>query len=170
MSKIRGFKEISPYDIDRAIERIGKEWMLITAKDGGGANAMTASWGSMGELWSRPVATCFIRPQRYTFELVEDSSTVSLAFFGTQKRTELAMCGKKSGRDCDKIAEAGFSLSEIDGTPVINEAEMLIIGKKLYADFIREDCFIDRSMLDFYKAQDFHKFYIFEIVKVLVKE
>ena len=164
------FIEVSIEEIEDVFQRIGKQWMLITVADGEKVNAMTASWGSMGELWSRPVATCFIRPQRYTFELVEDSSTVSLAFFGTQKRTELAMCGKKSGRDCDKIAEAGFSLSEIDGTPVINEAEMLIIGKKLYADFIREDCFIDRSMLDFYKAQDFHKFYIFEIVKVLVKE
>ena len=45
---------------------IGDRWMLITAGNGEVCNTMTASWGGLGILWGAPVATCYIRPQRYT--------------------------------------------------------------------------------------------------------
>lgn len=42
---------------------IGKEWLLITAEKDGKANTMTASWGGVGVLWGKNVATLYIRPQ-----------------------------------------------------------------------------------------------------------
>ena len=42
--------------------------MLITAGDENRHNAMTASWGGVGELWGKYVSTIYIRPQRYTLE------------------------------------------------------------------------------------------------------
>ena len=151
MNKLEQFKEISPYELDNALKLIGKDWMLITARDGEKVNAMTASWGCLGVLWNRPIAVCFIRPQRHTFGLAEEQDRLSLAFFGQDRRDALSLCGTKSGRDCDKISEAGFTTSDADGVPVINEAQILVIGRKLYADYIKEDCFIDNKMLDFYK-------------------
>jgi len=170
MNKLEQFKEISPYELDNALKLIGKDWMLITARDGEKVNAMTASWGCLGVLWNRPIAVCFIRPQRHTFGLAEEQDRLSLAFFGQNRRDALSLCGTKSGRDCDKISEAGFTTSDADGVPVINEAQILVIGRKLYADYIKEDCFIDNKMLDFYKEKDFHKAYVLEIEKVLVKK
>ena len=170
MNKLEQFKEISPYELDNALKLIGKDWMLITARDGEKVNAMTASWGCLGVLWNRPIAVCFIRPQRHTFGLAEKQDRLSLAFFGQNRRDALSLCGTKSGRDCDKISEAGFTTSDADGVPVINEAQILVIGRKLYADYIKEDCFIDNKMLDFYKEKDFHKAYVLEIEKVLVKK
>ena len=170
MNKLEQFKEISPYELDNALKLIGKDWMLITARDGEKVNAMTASWGCLGVLWNRPIAVCFIRPQRHTFGLAEEQDRLSLAFFGQTRRDALSLCGTKSGRDCDKISEAGFTTSDADGVPVINEAQILVIGRKLYADYIKEDCFIDNKMLDFYKEKDFHKAYVLEIEKVLVKK
>lgn len=170
MNKLERFKEISPYELDNALKLIGKDWMLITARDGEKVNAMTASWGCLGVLWNRPIAVCFIRPQRHTFGLAEEQDRLSLAFFGQNRRDALSLCGTKSGRDCDKISEAGFTTSDADGVPVINEAQILVIGRKLYADYIKEDCFIDNKMLDFYKEKDFHKAYVLEIEKVLVKK
>ncbi|MBR4013239.1 MAG: flavin reductase [Clostridia bacterium] len=170
MNKLEQFKEISPYELDNALKLIGKDWMLITARDGEKVNAMTASWGCLGVLWNRPIAVCFIRPQRHTFGLAEEQDRLSLAFFGQDRRDALSLCGTKSGRDCDKISEAGFTTSDADGVPVINEAQILVIGRKLYADYIKEDCFIDNKMLDFYKEKDFHKAYVLEIEKVLVKK
>lgn len=170
MNKLERFKEISPYELDNALKLIGKDWMLITARDGEKVNAMTASWGCLGVLWNRPIAVCFIRPQRHTFGLAEEQDRLSLAFFGQDRRDALSLCGTKSGRDCDKISEAGFTTSDADGVPVINEAQILVIGRKLYADYIKEDCFIDNKMLDFYKEKDFHKAYVLEIEKVLVKK
>lgn len=78
------YKEISPYELDVKVCRaIGKEWMLIGAEHGGITNAMTASWGFLGELWNKPAAVCFIRPQRYTFPLVDRADCYSLSFSAT---------------------------------------------------------------------------------------
>lgn len=164
------YVEISPYKLDNALKLIGKDWMLITVKDGEGANAMTASWGCMGVLWNKPVAVCFIRPQRYTYGLAENEERMSLAFFGEGYREALSLCGSKSGRDCDKLSLAGLTVSDVDGVPVIDQASTVIIGKKLYADDLKEDNFVDKAMLDNYKSKDFHRIYVLEIQKVLIKK
>ena len=167
---MNGYVEISPYELDNALKLIGKDWMLITVKDGNGANAMTASWGCMGVLWNKPVAVCFIRPQRYTYGLAENEERMSLAFFGEGYREALSLCGSKSGRDCDKLSLAGLTVSDVDGVPVIDQASTVIIGKKLYADDLKEDNFVDKAMLDNYKSKDFHRIYVLEIQKVLIKK
>ena len=167
---MNGYVEISPYKLDNALKLIGKDWMLITVQDGEGANAMTASWGCMGVLWNKPVAVCFIRPQRYTYGLAENEERMSLAFFGEGYREALSLCGSKSGRDCDKLSLAGLTVSDVDGVPVIDQASTVIIGKKLYADDLKEDNFVDKAMLDNYKSKDFHRIYVLEIQKVLIKK
>ena len=170
MEKLAGFREISPYETENALKLIGKDYMLITTPDKDGANAMTASWGCLGVLWNKPVAVCFIRPQRYSFELAEKSDVLSLAFFGSERRDAMALCGSKSGRNIDKISACGFTLAYEDGVPVISDASLLLVCKKLYADDLKENCFVDKSLLDNYKAKDYHKVYVLEIQKALVKE
>ena len=95
---------------------------------------------------------------------------VSLAFFDEEYRSALTLCGRKSGRDGDKLTEAGLTVGEIEGVPVIEEARMIVIGRKLYADFIREDSFVDKSMLKNYADKDYHRFYILKIEKVLIRK
>ena len=170
MEKLMGFREVSPYETENALKLIGKDYMLITTPDGDSANAMTASWGCMGVLWNRPVALCFIRPQRYSFGLAEKSDRFSLAFFGSERRDVMALCGSKSGRDTDKIAACGLTLAELDGVPVISDASLLLVCKKLYADDLKENCFIDKALLENYKAGDYHRTYVLEIQKALVRE
>ena len=164
------WQEVSPYETENALKLIGKDWMLITAPDQNGVNAMTASWGCMGVLWNKPVAVCFIRPQRHTFGLVENVERISLCFMNEQYREALAICGRKSGRDCDKLALAGLSAEYEDGVPMISESKMVLICKKLYADDIKESAFIDSSLLVNYTAGDYHRMYILEIQKVLMKK
>ena len=170
MEALKGFKEISPYEVDNAAKLIGKDWMLITAADGDGANAMTASWGCLGVLWNKPVAVCFIRPQRYTFELAEREDRLSLAFLGEDRREALNICGTKSGRDCDKLALAGLTTSDCDGVPVISEARLALICRKLYRGRLEEANFIDKSLLSNYKNKDYHYVYVFEIEKAFTRE
>ena len=163
------FKEISPYEIENALKLIGKDWMLITAKDQDGANAMTASWGAMGILWNKPVAICFIRPQRYTFDLVENQERLSLAFFDDAYKGALNICGTRSGRDCDKLALAELTTSEYGNVPIINEARLVLVCRKLYVDRLDEKGFCDSSLLNNYKDKDYHAVYVMEIEKALIK-
>ena len=168
-------KSVSPLELDPIFDRIGKEWMLITAagKDENGkeiVNTMTASWGGMGILWRKPVAFIFIRPQRYTFTLVEQSERLSLSFLGEEYRDALNLCGTKSGRDGDKIAQAGLSCAMHEDVPFIEQAHTALICRKLYADDIKQACFLDESPLYTYKTGDFHKMYVVEIETALTNK
>ena len=65
------FKEVDIKSLNfNPFTKIGSEWMLITAGGESGCNTMTASWGGLGVLWGKNVATCYIRPQRYTKKLI----------------------------------------------------------------------------------------------------
>ncbi len=164
------FKLIEPKKAADAIELIGKKWMLIGAADGEVANAMTANWGTIGYLWNKPVCICYIRPQRYTFGLVEAQELISISFFGDDRRDALTFCGSNSGRDGDKLSAAGLKYRMIDSVPVFDDARMTLICRKLYADWLREDAFIDTTILEAsYSDRDMHKCYICEIEKCLVK-
>lgn len=61
-------------------QRIGQDWMLISAKKEGKVNTMTASWGMMGVFWGKNVVTVGIRPQRFTKEFVDAGDTFTLTF------------------------------------------------------------------------------------------
>lgn len=69
-----------------AFQLIGKEWMLITAGTLEKHNMMTASWGGIGWLWNKPVAFIFVRPERFTYPLIEENEHLTLSFLGTTKR------------------------------------------------------------------------------------
>ena len=170
---MKNYREIAPEELNlSAFKLIGKDWMLITAKDEtkqSRASCMTASWGGLGVLWNLPVATVYIRPQRYTYSLAENTDELSLCFPGEKYRKALGFCGKYSGKDMDKITDCGLCSAEVDGVPVIDDSEVIMICKKIYADDLKENKFIDKEHLSHYNG-DFHRFYILEIKKILVKE
>lgn len=162
-------REITPNQIDKNVfEAISKQWMLVGAEYDGRANAMTASWGGLGFMWNKNVAFVFIRPQRFTKTLIDKSEYLSLSFFDEKYRNMLAYMGKASGKDEDKIKNAGLTLKE-DKAPVFEEASMTLICKKLYNQYLSPECFVDKSFLtQYYPQQDFHEMYIVEIEKVLL--
>lgn len=150
---------------------IGSDWMLITAKKGDKTNMMTASWGGVGILWNKPVATIYVRPQRYTKEFIDNEEYFSLCVLPEEYRQILNYCGTKSGRDEDKIAETKLTIDESEKAPIFKEARLVLICKKLYAQDLTEQSFIDKSLVEKnYKAKDFHIMYIAEIEKILTND
>lgn len=148
---------------------VGDEWMLITAGTKENCNTMTASWGGLGVLWKKNVATIYVRPQRYTKQFVDGQEYFTLCFFGDKYREELALCGTKSGRDMDKIAACGFTVSEAEcGAPYFEQARLVLVCRKLYQDAIKPECFLDRSCDErCYPEHDYHDFYVAEVVEAL---
>lgn len=164
------FKEILATEIkENLIDCIANEWTLISAGNEGGFNMMTASWGFAGELWGSNAVQVFIRPQRYTLGFVESEDRFALSFYGDNKGVH-KICGSKSGRDTDKVKETGLTPIFADGTVYFEEARLVIICKKQYADSIKEECFIDKDPLKWYENKDYHRFFIGKIEKVLIKE
>lgn len=169
------FRKLTPAEFDGVFDRIGKDWMLITAagKNENGeeaVNTMTASWGGMGVLWNRPVAFCFVRPQRYTYRFTEQAERFSLSFFDESYRAALRLCGSKSGKDMDKFEAAGLTPVMHDGVPVIAEARLNLVCRKLYVDTLKEEGFLVPALLQNYTAGDYHRVYVLEIEKILKRD
>lgn len=164
---MNGFRKIEPMALtSNVFEMLDRDWMLITAGDMLKHNTMTASWGMFGFLWRKPVVNIFIRPQRYTYNFVDESNHFSLSFFGTKYREALNICGTKSGRDIDKIKEANLTpIQTPNGTVSFLEARLIFDCVKLYSDDIVPNCFNDNQVpLSIYPQNDFHRFFIGEIV------
>lgn len=151
---------------DNPFRLIGEEWMLIAAGTCEKHNMMTASWGNLGVLWGKNVATIYIRPSRYTLEFVEKEDYFSLCFFGKNKEIH-NICGTKSGRNIDKAKAAKLTPMSDGKCVYFKEAELVLICKKLYASEFNPENFLDPNINFCYKEKDYHKVFIGEIVKTL---
>lgn len=150
--------------------KIGKDWLLISARKDGITNTMTASWGALGHLWNKDIAIVFIRPQRYTREFVDTSDSFTLSFFDGYHK-ELSYLGTKSGKDENKIENVHFHLTDIDGQPTFEEAKEVWILKKLYVSKFEKDSFIFPDIYEKnYPNDDLHYIYIGEITGVYRNE
>lgn len=165
------FISITPESLDKSpFQLIGKDWMLVTAEADGKANTMTASWGGLGVMWGKNVAYVVIRPQRYTKTFVDASDTFSLSFYDESFKKQLGYLGKVSGRDEDKITTAGLTLTHEGETPYFEEANLVLVCKKLYSQEFKPECFIETDLdAKWYPNKDYHTLYIVEVEKVLVK-
>lgn len=163
--KITELKE-NPFDL------IGKQWLLVTAgKEDGSCNTMTASWGGLGVMWGKDVAFIVIRPQRYTKEFIDSSSTLSLSILPKGHKEEYGYLGRVSGRDEDKIKKTGLTVLRDGETPYFEEAKLVLICEKLFAQPYAPESFLDQEIVEkWYPDKDFHTMYICEIKKILVKE
>lgn len=166
------FKEITPSEItNNPFDLIGKDWALVTSGNSDKFNTMTVSWGGVGIMWGKPVTYTFIRPQRYTFEFMEKNGYFSMSFFDETQRYALKFCGSKSGRDCDKVKETGLTPAFTeDGVPYFEEAKLVLVCKKMYSQFLNEESIEDTESVAKWYDNDYHKMYVSEITKVLVKK
>lgn len=165
------FKEIKPEELSfNPFARIGGQWMLVGAGKLGDMNTMTASWGGAGVLWGKDVVTVYIRPQRYTKEFVDREELFTLSFFDEKFRPALKLLGTVSGRDRDKIAEAGLTPCEAAGSVAFEEANTVLVCRKMYSDAIRPERFYKEwDPNTWYPDKDYHEMYIAEIVKAFVR-
>ncbi len=152
--------------LENSFKLIGRDWTLITGKDGDKINTMTASWGGFGHLWNRDVVYIFIRPQRYTYEFVENSEYFTLSFYEDKYKKDLGYLGKVSGRDIDKIKEVGFNPIIEGEFATFEEANLTIKCRKIARQELDPKGFLEEKIEDFYK-NDYHIMYVGEIVEVV---
>ena len=151
--------------------KIGKEWMLLTGGNMDDFNTMTASWGQLGVLWNRNVLTCYVRPNRHTYGFIDSGEFFTASFFGEEYRSALSFCGSHSGRDCDKMKETGLTPAEFEGQVGFEEADMVIVCRKLYNYDLCESGFTtgDGIPAQFFGSDPYHRAFIAEITAVYVR-
>lgn len=151
-------------------------WMLITAGTLSSWNTMTASWGGFGELWNKDVVFVFVRPTRHTFGFMESSDRFTLSFFDEEHRGSLRICGSVSGRDVDKASKAkihplsfGEAMNGATGVG-FEEARLELLCRKLHAQDIDPERFVDPAIHSHYPAKDWHRLYVGEIERARIRE
>ena len=170
--KPSSFARVKPEDLRiNPFHTIGEGWMLITAGTAEDFNTMTANWGALGVLWGKPVALCFVRPSRHTFDYLNRSACFTLSFFDESHRAILDYCGTHSGRRVNKVAETGLKpIVTAEGGIAFEQARLILVCRRLYAQDIDPRLFSDPSTLGHYEHSDYHRMFVGEVVECLVAE
>lgn len=161
------WKEIESTEVKNAVELFDKDWLVLAAGKEGDFNAMTISWGMMGELWNKDVITVFVRDSRYTKLFMDRFPSFTVSAFPKECRDALKYIGSHSGRDGDKCAQAGLSpkFTEL-GNPTFNEALLCVECRIVFRQRISSVDGCEPSILMQYRDGDMHTMYIGEIVHV----
>lgn len=109
--------------------------ILLTTKADGKVNSMTIGWGFLGIQWAKPIFVVLVRQSRHTKKMLDENPefTVNIPL-GAIDKNILGVCGTKSGRDMDKIAELGLTLEEGEtvSVPAIKELPLTLECKVIY--------------------------------------
>lgn len=159
-------RQIEPRELlVKPMELIGKDWLLLSAHSNGRSNAMTCSWGGLGVLWNKNVVFVFVRHSRYTYSLIEEAESFSLSWLDDPSHKLLGYMGRVSGRDEDKIATSGLAEELREGVPCYEQAKLTLVCRKLYAQDIDPEQFVDKGIVDAcYGDGDYHRMYVGEII------
>jgi len=139
---------VNPWDYAPHILKIINDGILLTTKADGEVDTMAIGWGTMGVQWKKPIFIVFVRQSRHTKTLLDKNPefTVNIPLDKIDKDI-LRIAGTMSGRDVDKIKEAGLTLvsGETVSVPAIKELPLTIECKVIYQqdqnlDFLEESC------------------------------
>ncbi len=166
------FIAVPQQELTNTFTMLDKQWMLVTASYRDRMNTMTASWGGLGVLWNVPVAYVFVRPQRFTQTLLSQNNLFTVSFYNEAQRDALKLCGAQSGRDTDKVANAGLTpVYDERGFWYFAEAEWVLCLKTLYVQQLDPAAATDSAVFEkHYPLQDYHHQYIAQVVDCLKRQ
>ena len=86
-------------------------------------------------------------------------------------KIDLSYLDRDSRKNEDKISKTDLNVDFIENTPYFKEASLVMICKKLYAQNLEPNCFIDKSLDNkWYENKDYHTMYVSEIQKIFIKD
>lgn len=144
-----------------------RDWALVTAGTEESYNTMTVSWGGLGTLWGKPAATVYVKPARYTHAFLEKNGLFTVSFFPNEYRKALALLGSLSGRDGDKVAQAGLTPLFLEGAVTFREARATLLCRKIYRHDLDSREIPAEAMRAFYQTEAPHTMYIGEVLEIL---
>lgn len=144
-----------------------KQWALVTAGTLNHYNTMTISWGGLGTLWSRPVATVYVKPIRYTYQFLEKNEYFTVSFFPEAYKKDLGILGSKSGRDGDKISLTSLTPQPVEHGVTFSQASATLICKKIYWQDLDLEQIPQDAVDAYYQTEAPNRMYIGEVIDIL---
>lgn len=141
--------------------------LLLGAYDKTGrANAMTIGWGSIGSIWGLPMWIVLVRPSRYTYECIEHSRAFTVCAPGEDLAQACGVCGTKSGRQGDKLAECGLTVGRAAhvAAPVIEQCPMIYECQVVHYNDVVPSALAPEIQHGAYRNGDYHRVYYGKII------
>ena len=163
---------VDPKTLTPEIFRVfGTQNALVTAGDQSGCNTMTVGWCQLGRLWNQPVCTVYVRPSRHTYSFMETRDYFTVSVLPASEKETMKLCGSRSGREIDKVKACGLTLCRGAGdAPFFDEAEWVLVCKKIYAQDLEPACVQDGTqILPYYESGDWHRAYTGRVVEAYTK-
>ena len=106
-------KPIDPFVYSSTIAKALEQGVFLTTKAGEKVNSMVIGWGTLGVIYEKPVFVAYVRNNRFTHDLLAQNPEFGVNVpLGKIDPKAIRICGSFSGRDKDKIKEAGLTLVE----------------------------------------------------------
>lgn len=150
---------------EKAINEI-KNGAFLTVKSADAINVMTIGWATVGYVWRKPIMMVAVRLSRHTFGIIEKASDFTVSIPSSDMQKEIAFCGTKSGRDCDKFKECNLQTikSQKVLTPIIKIPGIHYECKIVYTSAMDPTHLSTEYDTALYPAKDYHTLYFGEIV------
>lgn len=143
------------------------DWALLTAGTLEDFNTMTVSWGGLGTLWNKSVTTVYVRPCRHTCGYMENNDYFTVSFYPEEYRKDLALLGKLSGRDGNKVAQTSLTPVAAENAVTFAQAKRTLVCRKLYAQDMDPKAVPAEIMESAYKSEPLHRIYIGEVIAII---
>ena len=153
--------------MDKSFDLFNKGWALVTAGTAEKFNTMTISWGGLGTLWNKPVATVYVKPIRYTHDFLDANEYFTVSFFDNEYRQDLATLGIVSGREGDKIAKTDLTPVAVGETFGFKEAKLTLLCKKIYRQDLNKSMMPADVVEKYYTDEAEHTMYVGEVVDII---
>ena len=153
------------YKVD-VFSHFSKDIPLLTAGKES-FNTMLIGWGGLGTLWSKPVATVYVRESRYTLEFLDNNDYFTLSFLPEEYKKDLIYLGRHSGRDEDKVANTSLTPVRLEKGVTFKEAKVTLVCKKLYKQLMDVDAMPEDVVKAQYADGDIHYMFIGEVVDII---
>ena len=144
-----------------------KKWALLTSGNENDFNTMTISWGGLGTIWNKPVATVYVRQSRLTHDYMDKNDLFTVSFYPEECRKILGVLGAKSGRKMDKMHESGLTPVKAGDSMSFKEAEVTLVCRKLFKQCLPKENMPEDVAERFYGGNDLHDMYIGEVIEII---
>ena len=175
------WKTIQPEQIqDNPFKLIAKDSFLLTAceraadKAGvvpqGKPTATAVSWGGLGVLWNKCVATIYLRPTRGTKVLIDGAEEFSLCVLPQKYKSAVDYCKSHPDKEGNNLAACKLEVEYTNGVPWVKQSRLVLFCQNLYAQELDPFCFSqERVYKQNYRKDDLHTMHIAQIIKVMAE-
>jgi flavin reductase (DIM6/NTAB) family NADH-FMN oxidoreductase RutF len=153
------------YQLDQTLDRLAHGGLLLAATRGDGrSNAMVIGWATVGVVWGLPVMVVLVRPSRYTYSFIEESGLFTVNVPTPEMRELVQVCGTRSGRDVDKLAEVETSMGQKVACVTLETSSVVYECQVVHHNDVVPDALLPGIASRSYPRGDFHRLYYGQIM------